>query len=83
MPNRDILAMSSNVLMVRGDYTSDNGLLILNTAQDQVQQKPVVNQLSVSGNTAGTTRVVLKELGSVTLGDLNGARVVRGRGFCW
>ncbi|MCP1694443.1 autotransporter family porin [Citrobacter farmeri] len=77
LPNRDILAMSSNVLMVRGDYTSDNGLLILNTAQDQVQQKPVVNQLSVSGNTAGTTRVVLKELGSVTLGDLNGARVVQ------
>lgn len=42
-----------------------------------MQQKPVVNQLNVLGNTAGTTRVVLKELGNVAVGDLNGARVVQ------
>lgn len=75
--NRDALALSSSVLTVKGDYASDNGLLILNTTQDQVQQKPVVNQLNVSGSTTGTTRVVLKELGSVAVGDLNGARVVQ------
>lgn len=75
--NRDALALSNSVLTVRGDYASDNGLLILNTTQDQVQQKPVVNQLNVSGNTSGTTLVALKELGSVAVGDLNGARVVK------
>ncbi|EPG4958722.1 TPA: autotransporter outer membrane beta-barrel domain-containing protein [Citrobacter amalonaticus] len=75
--NRDALALSGSVLTVRGDYNSDNGLLSLNSTQDQVQQKPVVNQLNVLGNTAGTTRVVLKELGNVAVGDLNGARVVQ------
>ncbi|MBN6045352.1 autotransporter outer membrane beta-barrel domain-containing protein [Citrobacter sp. ku-bf4] len=77
LANRDALALSSSVLTVSGDYASDNGLLILNTTQNQVQQKPVVNQLNVSGNTAGTTRVVLRELGSAAIGDLNGTRVVQ------
>ena len=77
LTNREALALSDSVLTISGDYTGENGLLILNTTQDQVMQKPVVNRLSVAGNTSGTTLVALKELGSVAVGDLNGARVVQ------
>lgn len=77
---RDDLSLANSVLTVRGHYSSDNGKLVLNTTQDPVLQKPVVNQLVVAGNTSGTTRVALTELGTAGVGDLNGARVVQVNG---
>lgn len=73
----EALKRSNSILTVSGNYSSNNGLLILNTTEDAVQQKAVVNQLHVMGNTSGTTRVALQALGSQTVSNLNGARVVR------
>ncbi len=75
-----VLARAKNILTVSGNYSSNNGLLILNTAEDSAQQKSVVNQLRVMGNTSGTTHIMLKELGSLAVSDLNGARVVHVEG---
>ncbi|WFW62450.1 autotransporter outer membrane beta-barrel domain-containing protein [Citrobacter freundii] len=73
----EALKRSNSILTVSGNYSSNNGLLILNTTEDAVQHKAVVNQLHVMGNTSGTTRVALQALGSQTVSNLNGARVVR------
>lgn len=74
---RDDLSLAGGVLTVSGDYIGDNGLLILNAAEDEAQQKGVVNQLHVKGDTSGATRVRLNALGTASVSDLNGARVVQ------
>lgn len=78
---RDPVSLSNSVLTVNENYSSNNGLLVLNTTQDEAQQQPVVNKLVVKGNTSGTTRVILKELGTAAVGDLDGAQVVQVNGL--
>ncbi|EBT5332808.1 autotransporter outer membrane beta-barrel domain-containing protein [Salmonella enterica] len=74
---KDNVSLASNTLIVHGNYHGNNGLLVLNTAEDTTHNLSKVNQLYVKGNTTGTTRVLLKELGTMAVSHLDGARVVR------
>lgn len=78
--SRDNLSLANSMLTVKGHYTGNNGLLILNTTQDEALDQPVVNKVEVQGDTSGTTRVMLKALGKAAVGDLDGARVVQVNG---
>lgn len=74
---QETLGYARNTLTVTGDYQGKGGLLILNTAEDVDLKSSLVNKLYVKGDTSGTTRVVLKELGNVEVSHLDGARVVQ------
>ncbi|MBB1200311.1 autotransporter outer membrane beta-barrel domain-containing protein [Enterobacteriaceae bacterium 89] len=71
---------ANNILTIKGNYHGENGLLIYNAAQKTDDNTSVVNQLYVEGNTSGTTRVSMQEIGSVAVSDLNGMKVVHVEG---
>jgi len=66
---------SGHILTVGGDYTGNNGNLIFNTALGA--DNSVTDKLVVKGNTAGTTKVVVKNAGGTGAQTLNGIELIQ------
>ncbi|QHM73158.1 autotransporter outer membrane beta-barrel domain-containing protein [Mixta intestinalis] len=67
-----------DVLTVKGDYESNNGTLIFNTALNG--DDSATNKLIVEGNTSGTTNVVVNNAGGTGAQTVDGIELIQVNG---
>ncbi|UHM93642.1 autotransporter outer membrane beta-barrel domain-containing protein [Rahnella victoriana] len=65
-------------LTIHGDYTGNNGLLIFNSVLSG--DRSLTDRLKVYGNTSGTTRVSINNLGGAGDSTVNGIEVINVNG---
>jgi outer membrane autotransporter protein len=72
---RNPLGMPGNVLTVNGNYAGTNGLVRINTALGN--DASATDKLVVNGNTSGTTRVLVTNVGGAGAATINGIQVLQ------